>query len=168
MRPGIRAVHRYIDWDISDQLDSPLIGIGFQLVPLEVKLILQILLEFNIKIQFPTVIVHGIAPAQADIFCPFRPLYAIKPVFNSHKKGIIRKPPVIFGNKLLVIRIFMDMAALIGLAKQRITAKIKFFIVNIALVLSKIYRVAFFFCQNALLNQRFQADKVRISRKRGK
>ena len=62
----------------------------------------------------------------------------------------------------------MDMAALIGLAKQRITAKIKFFIVDIALVFSKIYRVAFFFCQNALLNQRFQADKVRISRKRGK
>ena len=166
MRPGIRAVHGYIDRNISDQLDTPLIGIGFQLVPLAVKLILQILLEFNIEVQLPAIIIHGIAPAQSDILRPPGPRCPVKTVLDCHEKSIIRKPPVIFGNKVPVILIFVDAAALIGFPKQRITAKIKLFIVDIPFFPAKIYRIAFFFGQNTFLDQCFQTDEVGIARKR--
>ena len=67
MGPGISAVHGNIDGDVSDQADSFFICISLQLHPLFIKFILHILLKFNLKIQFSAVIVHGIAPAQADI-----------------------------------------------------------------------------------------------------
>ena len=50
MRPGICAVHSYIDRDISDDLDAFFIGIFFQFHPLLIEFKLHILLEFNIKI----------------------------------------------------------------------------------------------------------------------
>ena len=58
----------------------------------------------------------------------------------------------------------MDVAALIRFPKQRVTAPIQLFIINIPLFLPEIDGIAFLFCENAFLDQGLQTDKIRISR----
>ena len=72
-----------------------------------------------------------------------------------HKKGIIRKPPFIFCKKLLIIRIFTDIAALIGLSQNRIPVLIQLFIVDGPFFGLCFQFFTFLFCKNTFFNQVF-------------
>ena len=125
-------------------------------------------MELNVKIQLPPVVIHGIPVTEPDILSPFTPGRAVKAGFYRHKQGVIGKPPTVFLHKPQICGIFRDTAPLICPAQQRITVFIKFLIRNILFFISQIGGIAFFLCQHALLDQRLQADKIRISGKGGK
>ena len=80
MSPGVCTVHGYIDRNISNDFHALAVGIAFQCVPLAGEIILHELLELYIKIQLTAIVVHGIAPAEADILRPFIPALALKAI----------------------------------------------------------------------------------------
>ena len=90
--PGICAVHGNIDRNISDNTNSSSVCIRFQFRPLFIKFELHILLEFNFKIQFFSVIIQCIVPAKANVLRPFCPRNSSKTILHRHKKCIIAKP----------------------------------------------------------------------------
>ena len=61
---------------------------------------------------------------------PTSPWSSLKPVFHRHKERIVRKPPFIFCKELLIIRVFADVAAFIGLSQNGISVLIQFFVVD--------------------------------------
>ena len=168
MRPGVRAVHGYIDGDIPDNPDSLSIGISLQLSPLPDKLVLQIFLKLYVKIIFPLIIVHGIVPAQPDILRPFRPFLSAEHSLDCHENCIIPQPPAVFIFESLKFRVLRNIATFISFPKQLEARPVYLFIVYGPGPFSPILRAAFFFCQHAFFHQSFQTDQVRISRKRRK
>ena len=116
--PGIRTVHCYIDWNITNDLDSFFIGISFQFHPLLAEFKLHIFLKFNFEIHFFSVIIQCILPAKADILCPFTPLYASKTLLHSHKECIIFQPPCLFFLELTEFRIHINIASFICFTKK--------------------------------------------------
>ena len=142
-----------------------LIGIGFQTPVLLKEPVLQEHLELNVKVKFPTIIVHGISPAQADILRPFIPALTFKEIFQCHEQRIIIQPPAVFRYEALIVRILADIAALIGHGQKDVAVLILVLIVNIIFIIPKVHAVAFFPCQHSLLDQFFQINKVGIARK---
>ena len=124
---------------------------------------LHVLLEFNIIIQFLSVIIHCPFPTETDIFCPFCPLYIVKSSFHSHKQCIIWQPPAILIHEFLILRILTGLTSLISLSKQWIASFINLLVINGTLCFSPVYLLTFCTCQNPFLNQFIQTDKVRIS-----
>ena len=163
--PCVRTVHCYINRNISDNLDTLTVRIRFELIPLLKEFKLQILLEFNIKIQLLAIIIQRIAISQTDIFRPLGPCMAVKTVFQCHKQRIIGQPPLILCHKLLVLLILADVASLICFAKKRETFLIQFLIIDIIFFLSEICRITLFFRQNTFFDQCLQTDKIWISGK---
>ena len=165
MSPGIRTVHSYIDRNIPNDLDTFFIGIFFQFHPLFIEFKLHILLEFNIKIQFSAVVIHGISPAETDILRPLGPLHTAELIFHSHKKCIVGKPPFILCHESLIILIFADIAVLVSFAEKFVTSFINLLVVYAVRSFSPVNFLAVLFCKNAFLHQCLQTDKIRISRK---
>ena len=131
MGPHIGRIQRNINGNITDDLDALVIGIILQLQPLLEELELQILLEFNIKVQLLPVVIQGIAPVQTDILRPLGPADTAEEILQGHEQGIVLKPPVVFLQELLVIGILADVAALVSLVQQRIAILMELVIVNL-------------------------------------
>ena len=127
------------------------------------ELKLHILLEFNIIIQFLSVIIHCIFPTKTDILCPFCPLYIVKSSFHSHEQCIIWQPPAVLCYEFLIVRILADITVLVCFSQKRITAFVDFFIIYIIKLLSPIYFLTVFFIQNPFFHQCIQINKIRIS-----
>ena len=87
-----------------------------QLLPLLEELELQVLLELDVKIQLPPVIVQGKPPAQTDILRPLGPGRAAEAFLHRHEQGVVGQPPSILRQESLVIRVVGDAAALVGQA----------------------------------------------------
>ena len=168
MRPRVRRVKSHIDGNISDNLYSALICIGFQLLPLHMELKLNVLIKFYVKIAFPSIIIQCIGPALSDILRPFAPRGPVKPKLHGHEKGIILQPVPILLHKTHKIRIMGYIAAPIGDAQQIETLPVNLPVIGKPWVISKIAGVAFLSRKHALLHQRIQIDKIWIPCKGGK
>ena len=168
MGPGVCRVHSHINGNVTDDFDIVFVGVGLQLPVLLEELKLQIHLELDVEIQFPAIVVHGIAPAQANVLGPFIPALTAKEILQRHKQRIVIQPPAVFCQEFLVFRILADIAALIGHGQKNVTAAVHFFVIDVILIVTEIHAVALFPGQDALINQGLQINKVGIARKGGK
>ena len=166
--PGICAVHGNIDRNISDNTNSFSVCIRFQFRPLFIKFELHILLEFNFKIQFFSVIIQCIIPAKTDVLRPFCPRNSLKTILHRHKKCIIAKPMRLLLLESYKVRIFENIASLIGFTKKFVSSFVNFLIIHIIFPGTEIHSITLFFRKHSLFDQVFQTDKIRISCKGGK
>ena len=166
--PGICAVHGNIDRNISDNTNSFSVCIRFQFRPLFIKFELHILLEFNFKIQFFSVIIQSIVPTKANILRPFCPRNSLKTILHRHKKCIIAKPVRLLLLESYKVRILGNITSLISFTKKLVTSFVNFLIIHIIFSGTKIHSITLFFRKHALFDQVFQTDKIRIACKGGK
>ena len=124
-------------------------------------------MELNFKVQLTAIIVQCIAPTQPDVFRPLVPTLTVKEILQSHEKRVIIQPPAILSNKLLVLRILADVAALISHCQEDVSVFVQLLIIDIVLKFSKIHGVAFLPGQDTLFDQGFQIDKIGVARKGG-
>ena len=161
--PGISTVHGNINRNIPNNTNSFFVRISFQLRPLLVEFKLHVLLKFNFKIQFFSVIIQSIVPTKANILRPFCPRNSLKTILHRHKKCIIAKPVRLLLLESYKVRIFGNIASLIGFAKKFVSSFVNFLIINIIFSGTEIHSITLFFRKHSLFNQVFQTDKIRIS-----
>ena len=166
--PGICTVHGNIDRNISDNTNSSSVCIRFQFRPLLIKFELHILLEFNFKIQFFSVIIQCIVPTKANVLRPFCPRNSSKTIFHRHKKCIIAKPVRLLLLESYKVRILGNITSLISFTKKFVTSFVNFLIIHIIFSGTEIHSITLFFRKHSLFNPVFQTDKIRISCKGGK
>ena len=111
---------------------------------------------------------NGIAVAELDVLRPLVPALAAEEILQSHEQGIILKPPFILADKAMEIAILVNIAALIGLAEQRIAPLVQLRVVNIISLFAKIHSGSFLCGQQSLTGKPVQADEVWIACKGGK
>ena len=163
MRPYISTVHGNINRNIAYNLNALAVGIVFQVLPLAVKLVLQELLELNIKVKLVSVMLNSVAIAELDILRPLVPALAAEEILQCHEQGIVFQPPGILIDKTMKIAIIVDMATLISLAEQRIASLVQLGIVNIVILAAKINSSSLLCGQQPLTGKPVQADEVWIA-----
>ena len=89
-------------------------------------------------------------PSEADILCPFCPLNTAELILYCHKKCIVGKPPAVFCNKFLIIRILADVAVFVSFAEKLITAFVDFFIVYAVCSSSPADLITVLLCKDAV------------------
>ena len=141
--------------------------IGLQLRPLPGKLELEVLLELDVEVQLPVVVVQGKAPVHPDVLRPLAEGYAAEEGFQSHEQGVVIQPPAVFPAEGVESLIFPDMTALIGLVQQRQTVLAQRYKVHLGRVLAKVQFIAFLAGQRSLLDETFQADEIGVTGKGG-
>ncbi len=132
------------------------------------ELILEILVEFDIEIAFPPVIVHGKAPALLDVLRPLLPGGPIEPLLHRHEEGIVLQPVRVLLHEAEEVRVLGDVAALIGQVQQREALLVDLAVVYPRGVAAEITGIAFLLRQQPFLNQSLQVDEIRVPRKGGK
>ena len=120
--PCVSTVHCHIDRDITNDLDPFFICISFQFHPLLAEFELHILLKFDFKIHFFSVIIERILPAKTDVLSPFTPRNTAEAFLHCHKKCIIFQPPCLFFLKSAKFRIHVYGAAFICFTEQNHTS----------------------------------------------
>ena len=99
--PRIRTVDCHIDWKISDDRNSLLIGIRFQFVPLTVKLIFQELVVFHLFFQFFFLILYFLRTAFSQFFRPGCPQCSVLAVLDRTEQTVWFQPFLLFFAKCL-------------------------------------------------------------------
>ena len=122
IRPGICTVHCHIDRDITDDLNAVFICIRFEFHPLLTEFELQILLKFNFKIHFFSVIIQCILPAKTNIFCPLAPRNASETLLHRHEKCVVFEPPGFFFLEFAEFCIHIDVTFLICFTQKEHTS----------------------------------------------
>ena len=164
MGPHICAVHSHVDGHIAYDLDVPAGGIVLQRPPVLKKLELEELLELHVIVHGAVVVVQAVVPAFPDVLRPLSPRLLEKAT-KCHKQGVIRQPPVVFCEKLTIVGILTDVAALIGQMQQSQTIVIKGLVIHILTVRTKACGIALLAGQHPFLHQLFQTDEIRVSSK---
>ena len=165
--PCISGVKRHIDRNITDDLNTAIVCILFQTNPLYRKLILKIFIKLNVIVALSAVVIHGKAPALADILSPLDPGLTVKALLHRHEQGIIIKPPCIFLTEYMEIGLFVNLTALISLSQKGKTLCINLAVVDLGCVVAEIAGITLFPGQNTLTDQCFQINEIRISCKGG-
>ena len=164
--PGIRAVKSYINRNIADNTDSLIVGIFFQFRPLFCELILLKTDKLDLLCQFLLLLFHGLGHSSFQISRPLAPADASQTVLNSHIKGVIFQPVLIFLCECF--KPFIRHKPLEGLPEDLKSGKINLFIINKFCIIPKVTGVTFFSGEKLLFDQRLQVDKIWIPGKGGK
>ena len=120
--PCVSTVHCHIDRNVTDDPDAIFICIRFEFHPLLAEFELHILLKFDFKIHFFSVIIECILPAKTDVLSPFAPRNTAEAFLHCHKKCIVLQPPCLFFLKSAEFRIYVYVAAFICFTEQNHTS----------------------------------------------
>ena len=166
MSPGVGAVKRHVNRDISDDLDSLFIGIRLQLLPLNRKKILLEAVKIDFRFQLLRFLLEHFRIPVLQILGPLAPADILLLFFDRHVQAVILQPETVFFYKVSVI--LSRHKAPEGFFQYLKTAFINFFIIYIFRIVSEITCIAFFLFQKTFFHQRLQINKIRISRVSGK
>ena len=166
--PGIGTVKSHINRNISHNGNALLIGIFLQRFPLFCKIVLlEYVIPDIIFILLP-VLCQRFWFAQFDVFRPFVPGFALKPILQSHKQGIVFHPKSIILKEQLHIRRRICFTSFICFPQQNKPCIKYFVIIHITGMAAPNRCLTLFFGQVPILYQFFQINKIGISRKGGK
>ena len=178
MTPGVGAVQCHIDGKISQDL-YPLFGcVIFDCLPLAVEHILQEAVITDIIVQDPAPVLHGVRPAQADVFVPLHPCRVFKTALQRAVKGIVIQPFLVVCNIGLegvavcivrslcpfFIRMQRKRAVFISTAQKRITKPIDPVIVHVGGMCAEFKLIGFFSGEISRSDELLKIDKIGISR----
>ena len=79
------------------------------------------------------------------------------------QKCIVGKPPAVFCNKFLIIRILADVAVFVSFAEKLVTAFVDFFIIYLIRLLSPVNFLAVFLIKNSFFHKCIQINKIWIT-----
>ena len=113
MCPDVRAVICHIDRNVTNDLQSLIIGIFFKFLPLCKKQILKPYIKADLFRIVGLVIPHRIIPAIANILCPLIPAVSAKNILHCHEQAIVIQPPGIFCPECCKLRVRLLQASLI-------------------------------------------------------
>ena len=166
--PDVRTVKSHINRNVTDDLNSILVGVILQCSPLGIKLILQPGIEVDLLTAQLPVMLHGLLFPVPDIFIPLIPAHTVEVFFYSHIKTIFSDPLAVFFFEYFKSFFRLFQTADISFFQQSKTGSVQFSIVDISGITAKITGITLFLQKQSFFDQLIQIDKIRISSKGGK
>ena len=176
MRPSGSAVHCNIERDITDNADALFAGVGVELFPMSLKLILLEEIKAHLVGKLYFCLRKRLFFPHLKAVLPGLPALAVFSLLNRHKEGIVAQPVSFFLKKRLIFgllarRTYMETAvhglseSLIRFAKEGITVLIHGAVIHLFIVGSKPYRLTFLPGKQSVADQLLQVNKIRVSGK---
>ena len=109
--PGVGRVKGHIDRDVPDDADAPGVGVGFQAVPLPVKLILDKPLEVQLPGQLFPGLCQRVGLTQPEIIRPQVPGGAALCRLDGGEQGIVLQPGALRLTKARYVPLLLPPAA---------------------------------------------------------
>ena len=173
--PGVHRVGRDIDGDIAQDLDALGVGIGFQLLPLDGKLILQKLPEADLFLVLRAELGQCMAIPHPVRAGPLGPALHLVGGLQGHVQCIVLQPALVFQREGIVgIRVIVGAAVQpfalpapgrVCRAQDLVAAGVQGAVVHLKRVFAPGFRLELGGGQQALRLEGVEVDEVRVARK---